>query len=149
MKIQKVDPQKEGKVLFELDNKAFYREFDLPSRNIQEQIDYLQGSETYILYDGNPVGFFAFEHHDKGVEIKAIVVHPEKQGVGYGRFMMEKIIELTKGFTKYLVTHPMNSSAIIFYLKSNFQIYGWKDNYYGDGEPRLLFKLPAQVDSLK
>ncbi len=141
MKILKVDIKKEGKTLFELDNEAFNRDFDLPSRDIQEQVNYLQGSESYILYDEDaPAGFFAFKKDQDGIEVKAIVVDPEKQGKGYGRAMMRKLLELTAGNKLHLVTHPKNTSAIVFYLKSGFEIYGWKDNYYGDGEPRLLLK---------
>lgn len=33
-----------------------------------------------------------------------------------------------------------NASAIILYLKLGFEIYGLKENYYGDGQPRLLLK---------
>jgi ribosomal protein S18 acetylase RimI-like enzyme len=141
MKIVKVDSIKEASVLFELDNKAFHRDFDLPSRNVQEQIDYLHGCDVYMLYDeGKPVGFFAFKKENDKIEVKAIVVTPEKQGKGHGKTMMKHLLELTAGNTLYLVTHPKNSSAITYYLKSGFEIYGWKDNYYGDGEPRLLLK---------
>lgn len=144
MEITKVDHIQEAKTLLELDNKAFHRDFDLPSRNIQEQIDYLQGSDVYVLYDEDePVGFFAFKKVNDGIEVKAIVVTPEKQGKGHGKAMMKYLLEVTAGNTLHLVTHPKNSSAITYYLKSGFEIYGWKDNYYGDGEPRLLLKRIA------
>lgn len=141
MELIKVDCIKEAKILFKLDNQALCRDFDLPSRNIQEQIDYLQGSEVYILYEGgNAIGFFSFKGEKNKVELLAIVVIPEEQGKGYGKIMMKKLLELTKRNMVKLVTHPKNSSAILFYLKSGFEIYSWKDNYYGDGEPRLLLK---------
>lgn len=141
MKLTKVDSIKEANILFALDNKAFHRDFDLPSRNVAEQRDYLYGSDVYILYDKDePVGFLAFKKENDGIEVKAIVVTPEKQGKGYGRAMMKNLIEFTAGNTLRLVTHPKNTSAITYYLKSGFEIYGWKDNYYGDGEPRLLLK---------
>lgn len=141
MELMKVDPIKEVETLFKLDNLALHRDFDLPSRNIQEQIDYLRGSEVYVLYeDGKALGFFAFKEEKSEVELLVIVVIPEKQGKGYGQIMMKKLLELTKGNTIKLVTHPKNSSAILFYLQSGYEIYGWKDNYYGDGEPRLLLK---------
>ncbi|MEK7543594.1 MAG: GNAT family N-acetyltransferase [Patescibacteria group bacterium] len=141
MEIAKVDHIQEAKVLLELDNKAFHRDFDLPSRNLQEQIDYLQGSDVYILYDTHKaVGFFAFKKQEDGIEIMAIVVTPKQQRKGYGKTMMKKLLELTTGNSLHLVTHPKNSGAISYYLKSDFEIYGWKDNYYGDGQPRLLLK---------
>jgi ribosomal protein S18 acetylase RimI-like enzyme len=141
MEIIKVDIAKEAKILLELDNKAFYRDFDLPSRNIQEQLDYLKDCDVYMLYENRkPIGFFAYKTSGDGVEVKSIVVVPEEQGKGYGKAMMNKLLELTDGHTVHLVTHPKNTSALLYYLKSGFEIYGWKDNYYGDGEPRLLLK---------
>lgn len=141
MKIIKVDVENEAKALFFLDNKAFHRDFDLPSRNIQEQIDYLQGSDAYILYESDtPVGFFSLKKIDDDFELRSIVVVPEKQGKGLGTAMMEKILKLTKGKNIHLATHPRNPGAIRFYLKFGFEIFGWKDNYYGDGQPRLLLK---------
>ncbi|MDP1722448.1 MAG: GNAT family N-acetyltransferase [Candidatus Gottesmanbacteria bacterium] len=141
MKILKVDFKKEAKVLFALNNKAFYREFDLPSRSVQEQEYYLQGSDVYILYDVHiPVGFFSLKKTGVGIELESIVIVPEKQRKGFGKAMMNKILELTKGNTVHLATHPRNTGAIIFYLKFGFEIYGWKDNCYGDGQPRLLLR---------
>lgn len=141
MKIVHVDVIKEAQTLFELEKLAFHRDFDLSSRNIQELRDYLEKSETYILYaDQKPQGFFAFKKTNNEIELLSIAVNPDKQGKGYGRVMMNKIIELAKGDSIQVVTHPKNRSAIIFYLKSGFEIYGWKDNYYGDGKPRLLLK---------
>lgn len=138
MNIKKIDPIKNGQILFTLDNKAFTRDFDLTARNVQEEVNYLKDCEVYILYDKTrPIGFFAFT--DKG-EIKTLVVAPEKQHQGYGKILMGKIFELNKKKKIYLVTHPQNSNALVFYLKSGFEIYGWKDNYYGDGQPRLLLQ---------
>jgi ribosomal protein S18 acetylase RimI-like enzyme len=141
MEIIKVDITEKAKLLFELGNKAFYREFDLPAREVQEEIDYLKGSDVYILYEENiPVGFFAIKKDDDGYDLNTISVLPEKQRKGFGTAMMHKILELTLGHTIHLTTHPKNTGAILYYLKSGFEIYGWKDNCYGDGEPRLLLK---------
>jgi ribosomal protein S18 acetylase RimI-like enzyme len=141
MNIIKVDSRKEATTLFALDNKIFHREFDLPARNVQEQIDYLRGCDVYLLHDERvPVGFFAYKKDDAGIEVLNIAVIPERQGKGLGKMMMSKLLELTTGTTLHLVTHPKNTGAIIFYLHSGFEIYGWKDNYFGDSEPRLLLK---------
>lgn len=144
MELIKVDSKKEAQVLFELDNKAFHRDFDLPSRDVHEQIDYLEGCDVYILYDKHePIGFFAFKKENEGIEVKAVVVTPEKQGKGHGKTMMKKLLELTEGHDLHLVTHPKNVGAIAYYQKFGFEMYGRKENYYGDGEPRLLLKRKA------
>ncbi len=141
MKMRNVDPKKVGNLLFELDNRAFNRKFDLPARNVQEEIDYLTGSHVYVLFDRDtPIGFFAIKKENEGFEVKTVVVVPEMQGKGYGQMMMRELLTQTEGKPVFLVTHPDNAGALRFYQKQGFVIYGRKENYYGDGEPRLLLK---------
>lgn len=145
IELKKIEYIKEAQVLFELEKKAFFRDFDLPSRNVEEQIDYLKESEVFGLYEnGVVVGFFAYRQGENDVELLVIAVDPQKQGNGYGKMLIAKLLELTKNRTVRLVTHPKNSGAIRFYLKSGFTISGWKDNYYGDGQPRLLLAYSSQ-----
>lgn len=144
IELKKIEYIKEAQVLFELEKKAFFRDFDLPSRNVEEQIDYLKESEVFALYEnGVVVGFFAYRQGENDVELLVIAVDPQKQGNGYGKMLIAKLLELTKNRTVRLVTHPKNSGAIRFYLKSGFTIGGWKDNYYGDGQPRLILTYTA------
>lgn len=139
IELRKIDQAKEASALFELERRSFFREFDLPSRNVQEQMDYLKDSEVFALYENkNMVGFFALRKKGGDVELLVIAVDPKKQGNGYGKIMMDRVLKLTENKTIHLVTHPQNSGAIRFYLKHGFMIDGWKDDYYGDGEPRLL-----------
>lgn len=144
-KLKKIDHAKQVDVLFELEKKAFSRDFDLTSRNTQELIDYLKGSEAYALYEGRDiVGFFAFRQGKGNAELLIIAVDPKKQRNGYGKVMMNKILELIKKQSVRLMTHPKNNAAICFYLKSGFTISGWKDNYHGDGQPRLFLTYNSQ-----
>jgi len=83
---------------------------------------------------------FAYEHQDDGVEEKQIIVLPKYQGKGFGKVIVKKLLALAKGNNIYLHTHPKNIVAIILYLKNGFEITSWKENYYGDGEPRLIFR---------
>ena len=53
---------------------------------------------------------------------------------------MKKLLELVKGNQVYMITHPKNIAAIILYLKNGFEIASWKENCYGDGEPRLILQ---------
>lgn len=142
MEIQKADLATNSQMFFEMDNKAFTHDFDLPARNVDEESHYLEKSEIYTAFEsGVPIGFFAFENQGEKIEVKTVVVLPEYQNRGYGKIMMNKIKELAKTKPVFLVTHPKNINAVLMYLKSGFEIYGWKDNYYGDGQPRLLLKL--------
>ena len=141
MDLRKIKPEEFGQLLFEIDNAAFTREFDLRARNIQEEVDYLKNSEVFLAYDDNrAVGLIGYQLESDKAEIKTLAVIPEYQNKGIGKQMMTEILSKLKGKKVNLVTHPKNTSAIILYLKSGFKIYGWKDNYYGDGEPRLMFE---------
>ncbi len=142
MDLRKINPEEFGQLLFEIDNAAFTREFDLRARSVQEEVDYLRYSEVFLAYDGNKaIGLISYQLESDTAEIKTLAVIPEYQRKGIGKQLISEILKKLKGKRVHLVTHPKNTSAIILYLKSGFQIYGWKDNYYGDGEPRLLFEL--------
>lgn len=148
IKIKKESLKEISQILFKIDNKAFSRDFDLPSKDVAEQERYLKNSSVYVAYDGKtPIGFFAYEHKDNNeIEVKSIAVIPEYQKKGVGKLMMKKLLKLVKDYSVKTVTHPYNTGAIILYLKHGFQIYGWKNNYYGDGQPRLLLKFDTNKD---
>ena len=140
---RKADLEKDGNLLLNLDNECFNRPFDLPSSSVNEQVTYLKDSLTFIYYDGDkPIGFFAYEPQENNqIELKTMAVIPSYQNKGVGKKMADDFLKRVKGKRVHTVTHPKNTAAIILYLKHGFQIYGWKNNYYGDGEPRLLLKL--------
>jgi ribosomal protein S18 acetylase RimI-like enzyme len=125
-------------LLYELDNSVANTSCYLPARSVAEQADYLKDSDISIAYDGEkPVGFIACKPDGDGYEIQAAVVIPEYQRKGIGKLLMQTVLKKTAGKPLRLVTHPKNTGAIIFYLKNGFEIDGWGDNYYGDGQPRL------------
>ncbi len=137
------DLSKDSNLLFTLDNVCFTRFFDNPSSNESELTDYLKDSQVYLYFlEDKSAGFFGFQKtNDKNVELKVLAVRPEYQGKGIGSQMINHFFELNKGCPLSLATHPKNSQAIIFYLKHGFMIEDWKENYYGDGEPRIILKI--------
>lgn len=142
MKFEKINPKNYGELLFKMDTEAFCRDFDYPSPSIKMTLDYLKGCEVYLAYlDKDPIGLFAYMKKNNNVEVKQIVVMPRYQNKGYGKIIVRKLLDLVKGSKIWLVTHPKNKAAIILYLKMGFLITGWKDNYYDDGQPRLLLQL--------
>lgn len=143
MRIEKISLQEKAQLLFEMDVKSFIRDFDYPARNVEDTVSYLTGCEIYLAYEKNEViGSFSFIEKNNEVEIKQLMVLPRFQGKGYGEKLVINLLNIVKGKKVWLVTHPKNTPAIITYLKAGFVIHGWKDNYYGDGQPRLLFRLP-------
>jgi ribosomal-protein-alanine N-acetyltransferase len=143
LRLRKADLQKDADALFELDVKSFNRPFDCPAVSVEQLRDYLKDSVVYLGCHGRKVvASFSYRvEKDEAVELLQMVVLPEYQNKGVGKFLMESLLKLTAGQKIYTVTHPQNTAAIILYLKFGFQIYGWQDNYFGDGEPRLKLEL--------
>lgn len=141
MEFRKVDPADYAKLLYEMDVAAFDRDFDYPSPSPGMTLKYLAGCEVYLAYVNDiPAGVLAFARDKERVEVKQILVVPSFQKKGYGREIMDRLKELARGERVWFVTHPRNSAAIILHLKSGYRITGWKDNYYGDGQPRIIFE---------
>lgn len=142
MEFKKINPEEYGELLYQMDVKAFNRDFDFPSTSVKLTLDFLKGCEVYLVYGKNiPIGLFAYKHNEDWVEVKQIIVLPEYQNRGFGKAIMKKLLELVKGKNIYLHTHPKNTAAIILYLKNGFEITTWKENYYGDGKPRMILRL--------
>jgi ribosomal protein S18 acetylase RimI-like enzyme len=142
MKIIKANLISHAQLFYDMDVKTFTRDFDYPARNVADESEYLANSEIYLAYVSEvPIGFIAYEAQPNQIEIKTVVVLPKYQGKGYGKKMIIYLINLVKSQTIFLVTHPFNTPALIAYLKSGFKIQGWQDNYYGDGQPRLLLRF--------
>ena len=139
---RKADLKLDGSLLFTLDNQCFTRFYDNPSSQVSEVAEYLKDSQVYLYFSGDkPVGYFGFKTlNENETEIKVLAVRPEFQGQGIGTKMIHHLSELNVGKKFSLVTHPWNSQAVIFYLKHGFEIVGWKDDYYGDGQPRLILR---------
>ena len=109
-----------------------------------EALDYLRRSKTYfITYGDKVVGNVAYEMTGPGkAHVSGIMVIPECQGRGIGRAAMEKILDEIKGTSTIdLVTHPDNTRAINLYESLGFTKGEVKENYYGDGEPRVVMTL--------
>jgi len=102
-----------------------------------------------ILKDEIVVGDTSYEKKpDRSVYLSGLAINPEFQKQGIGREVMRLIMEELKDVNKvYLVTHPENSGAVKLYLSFGFVIKSWKDNYYGDGEPRIELIRELKIDT--
>jgi len=62
-----------------------------------------------------------------------LCVKPEMQNNGYGRAMLEHLLELARGHhvdTAFLEVRPSNHAAIRLYEKAGFNEVGMRSNYY-------------------
>lgn len=104
-------------------------------KELEETITY------FIEYEGKIVGSLAYEiKGESHAYFSGFVVRPEFQRKGIAREAFNQLLagELKDMKRVDLVTHPHNTPAIMLYLSLGFIIESWKDNYFGDGEPRIF-----------
>ncbi len=87
------------------------------------------------------MGTFSFIAQENKTEVKQLIVLPEYKGKGYGKEIIQYMLSIMKIERVWLVTHPKNKRALLLYLKSGFEINGYKEDYYGDGQPRVVLTL--------
>ena len=102
---------------------------------------YLDKSKVYFVLNENKqiIGTISYEiKGDNDYYFDGLVILREYQGKGCALEAVKEILKLI-GENKHihLVVHPHNTPAIITYLKAGFLVSSWKDNYFGDGEPRI------------
>lgn len=111
----------------------------------EEVIKEIINSVFYLIEkDGESVGDTSYELRGRDVAyISGLVVLPQFQGQGIARQSMEIILEELRDVKLVeLVTHPKNEKAINLYASFGFKKRGAeKENYFGDGEPRIKMIL--------
>lgn len=67
-------------------------------------------------------------------QILNLCIHPKQQGYGYGRRMLEHLLQFTQ-LTKsvFLEVRPSNIAAISLYKKMGFKQVGVRKGYYPNG----------------
>lgn len=103
--------------------------------------NYIRKSHVFFIMLGKKIiGTISYEEKTKEhAYIDSMTILPEFQRKGYASQAMTWLMEKLKSYELIdLVTHPRNTPAIKLYLNFGFVITGWKDNYFGDGEPRLI-----------
>lgn len=95
---------------------------DMASQNIADMVaDSGDGHGAYI--DGKMVGAITFRDHARipdATEVVIMLVHPDKQGEGIGKLMLQYVEDNTK--TKMLVTNPYTTEAEERFGKLGFVI---------------------------
>jgi ribosomal protein S18 acetylase RimI-like enzyme len=106
----------------------------------QDAVDEITKNIVYFIEkENNIVGNISYEiKNDKAAYISGFMIAPQFQGQGIGKKAMEMILNELENMEEIdLVTHPHNTKALMLYLSLGFKIDSWKDNYFGDGEPRV------------
>lgn len=101
----------------------------------------IENNTVYLIKKGSEIiGSIMYEN--KGADhiyISGLVIDPRFQGLGIGREAMSLIMKKIGDAKRIdLVTHPDNKRAISLYESLGFQVESRKENYFGDGEPRVV-----------
>jgi len=105
----------------------------------QEIKDFFVNNNVFFIVDGDEtVGAIGYEEKQDSNYISELIVGSNFRGHGYGFKALEELLKTIGNRVCELHTHPENSKAIIVYLKAGFKIKDWKDNFFGDGEPRII-----------
>lgn len=111
---------------------------------------YIAESNVYFLIkNGEALGTASYKiDRHKNILINGLTVLPKYRGGGIATNAMAKMLARLKGKDLTLVVHPENIPALLVYLRLGFVITGWKDNYFGNGQPRLHLKKSRKKKKL-
>ena len=98
-------------------------------------------NDVYLIYkDSQLVGSTQLQM--KGPDhayLSGLVIHPNFQGQGVARQAALYRLNKLNGVKRIdVVTHPENAKVIHLYQSLGFKVERRIENYYGDGEPRLM-----------
>lgn len=108
--------------------------------NEKEVEEYVKNSIVYLIKNNDDiVGSISYDVIDSDhADISGLVIKSEFQKRGFARKAMELLFEKLKDFKKLtLCVHP-NNHALKLYESFGFIQESRKENYFGDGEPRLI-----------
>ena len=117
-------------------NKVFH-----PLTKEDEIKKYIKDSNVFfIVLNNKEIGTISFEEkEDNSIYFDGLTILPNCRRQGIATYALKKVLEdLKNKRVLSIVVHPENTPAILLYLKAGFVIKKWKENFYGDGEPRLF-----------
>lgn len=96
---------------------------------------------VYLIKNNDKItGSISYEIKNKDhAYISGLVIKPEFQRQGLAKKASMKLLEDLANYEKIdLVTHPDNFSAVKLYKSLGFIEIDRKENFFGDGEPRII-----------
>ena len=111
-----------------------------PLKHFVNDIQNYELAYPFVLEIENEiVGYSICWYYVQEIHIGNIAVAKAHQGKGYGRFILESIIDMFAGYKcAYLEVRETNKTAINLYQKFNFNILYRRQHYYTNGEDALV-----------
>ena len=107
----------------------------------EEIAEYLRNDVVYLIKARElTAGSISYEiKSENHAYISGLVVKPEFQGQGIARKAMSKLLEELEPYKELdLVVHPDNTGAVKLYESLGFVVKSRQENFFGDGEPRVI-----------
>jgi ribosomal protein S18 acetylase RimI-like enzyme len=108
--------------------------------NEKEIEEWINNDIVYLIKNGEEIaGSISYEIKNKNhAYVSGLVMRSEFQKQGLAKQAMVLLLEELKNFKQLsLVVHPDNH-AVKLYESFGFVIESREENYFGDGEPRLI-----------
>jgi ribosomal protein S18 acetylase RimI-like enzyme len=115
--------------------------------DLHESLEEIENNIIYLIHEGDHiVGSVMYEMKTPDhAYISGLTIRPDFQGRGLGKTAMEKVLKELKDIpTVDLVTHPDNARAIKLYTSLGFTIGERIENYFDDGQSRIVMTLKRQ-----
>ena len=131
-----------------LENKKDYLDLLLLGDEQESMVDhYLEQGDMFVCLDPDPVGECVVLDLGDGVfEIKNIATDPSVHGKGYGRALIEFVIDHYKGKCKKLLVGTGDSPLTVpFYQKCGFREHHRVKNFFTDNYDHPIFEAGTQL----
>lgn len=131
-------------VLLEIEQSLAGHNIYSPMLDVDEWREELAQSLVFLIKkDGQVVGDTSYNRDgNNSAYITGLALKPEFQGQGIGRAVMGQILSDLKDVKRItLAVHPDNHAALSIYHSLGFTLESRKENYFEDGEPRLILVL--------
>lgn len=125
------------------ENKKNYISLLLLADEQEDMVDkYLEKGTMYILEDGDVKAECVVLEIDKEIlEIKNIATDPKYQGKGYGKMLIDFLVEKYKGKYKKIQVGTGDSKLTVpFYEKCLFKRHHYIKNFFIDNYDHLIYE---------
>ncbi len=132
--------EKDVKKLVAIETAGSTGEMHAPLLREEKWVQYLGTHTVWLIRVARKVvGYLAVQHKSaEHVRVHGVVVLPEQRGVGVESAVLGKFVEEMQAVPRIdLAVHPLHASMQVF-KSVGFTEESLHENFYGDGEPRIV-----------
>lgn len=130
------------------DDKKRFLDLLLEGDEQESMIDaYLDRGDMFVLYDGGPKSVCVVTYEGDGVyELKNIATYEEFRSRGYGRRLIEEILEHYRGRGRTMLVGTGASPRILrFYERCGFTVSHRVENFFVDNYDHPMYDCGEQL----